>query len=64
MSIQTTPILNDDGKPMTPDQVEISRLKKANATLQQELSELIKRVDALEAKQKNAAFKERRAPQF
>jgi len=33
MNIQTTQYIGDDGKPMTPDQVELLRLTKAYSAL-------------------------------
>jgi len=57
MSIQTTQFIGDDGKIMTPEQVEISRLKKANATLTQKYTELEKRIANLEAKNQDPDIK-------
>ena len=64
MKIQTTPTIGSDGKLMTPAQVEISHLKKDNATLMEKFDELEKRVALLEAKQKEAERKEQRGPKF
>ena len=50
MSINTTMMIGDDGKPLTPDQVTIARLKK-------EYSDLEKRVAKLEAKNLTAEQK-------
>jgi hypothetical protein len=57
MSIQTTQFIGDDGKIMTPEQVEISRLKKANATLTEKYTELEKRIASLEAKNQDPVIK-------
>jgi FtsZ-binding cell division protein ZapB len=57
MSIQTTQFIGDDGKIMTPEQVEISRLKKANATLTEKYTELEKRIANLEAKNQDPVIK-------
>ena len=57
MSIQTTQFIGDDGKIMTPEQVEISRLKKANATLTEKYTELEKRIANLEAKNQDPDIK-------
>jgi len=46
MSIQTTQILGDDGKAMTPEQIEIARLKKSDALLKEQNAEF-KKSDAL-----------------
>jgi hypothetical protein len=64
MSIQTTQFIGADGKPRTPDQVEISGLKKSNATLSQKYADLEKRVADLEAKQQEAERKASRGPKF
>jgi len=48
MSISTSTILGDDGKSMTQDQIEISRLKKSNTALQQEQAEIKQRIEKLE----------------
>ncbi len=57
MSIQTTQFIGDDGKIMTPEQVEISRLKKANATITEKYTELEKRIANLEAKNQDPVIK-------
>jgi FtsZ-binding cell division protein ZapB len=57
MSIQTTQFIGDDGKIMTPEQVEISRLKKANATLAEKYTDLEKRIANLEAKNQDPVIK-------
>ena len=42
---------------MTPEQVEISRLKKANATITEKYTELEKRIANLEAKNQDPVIK-------
>jgi len=64
MSTQITKIFDGDGNPMTPDQLEISRLKKANAANEQKLADVVKRLEALESKHLEADSKERRGPKF
>ena len=64
MSIQTAQFIGDDGKPMTQEQVEISRLKKSNATLSQKYADLEKRIATLEAKQQEAERNASRGPKF
>lgn len=50
MSIQTERFLNDDGSQTTPDQLEIIRLKKSNAALQQENAEFKKAIGDLQSR--------------
>jgi ubiquinone biosynthesis protein UbiJ len=50
MSIQTTQFLGNDGKPMTPDQAEVMRLKKSDAATQEKLAALEQRLSDLESK--------------
>lgn len=49
---------------MTPDQVEISRLKKSNESLSQKYADLEKRIADLEAKQQKAEREASRGPKF
>jgi len=64
MSIQTEHIIGDDGKPMTPEQIKISRLTKSNAALTEKYTNLEKRVDALEAAVLRIEETEKRRPRF
>jgi hypothetical protein len=64
MSIQTTSIIGDDGKPLPPDQVAVSRLKKSHAAMEQKVVELEKRVADLEAKQREAERQAARGARF
>jgi hypothetical protein len=43
-------MIGHDGKPMTPEQIELSRLTKFEATLKQENAQFKKAIDALEAR--------------
>jgi FtsZ-binding cell division protein ZapB len=63
MSI-TPQFIGKDGKTMTPDQVEISRLKKSNESLSQKYADLEKRIADLEAKQQKAEREASRGPKF
>jgi len=64
MNIQTNQSLGDDGKPMTPEQVALSSLKKEHTSLQKKYSELEKRISELEANQQEAVRKAGKGPKF